>query len=194
MNPVDYARFAERSYSDAPTVGQADSASRMHVYGDVHVFRGTDDVASWVHDFDVALVDIPGLGKLHAGFWSAWQAIRDECLALPVPSAIAGHSLGAALAILCAAEWALRGHVVPVYAFEAPRLCADDTLAHVFRDFAIPFYGTRNGLDLVTQVPPELSCPRVLTCIGKPSMPFDNLTDHGIARVVEALEERHVAE
>jgi triacylglycerol lipase len=186
VNSVDYARLAARSYSDEPTVGQADSASRMHVYGDVHVFRGSDDLASWVHDFDVALVDVPGLGKLHAGFWAAWQAIRSECLALPAPSAIAGHSLGGALAII-AAEWALLGHVVPVYAFEPPRVAGDDTLTHVYRDFAIPFYGTRNGNDLVTQVPPELSCPRVLTCIGKPSMPFDNLSDHSIERVIEAL-------
>lgn len=187
MNPVDYARLAQRAYSDAPTVGQADSASRMHVYGDVHVFRGTDDVDSLLHDFDVALVDIPGLGKLHAGFWTAWQAIREQCLSLPPPSAIAGHSLGGALAILCAAEWALLGHVAPVYAFEPPRIAGDNTLAHVYRDFAVPFYGTRNGNDLVTQVPPSLTCPRVLTCIGKPSMPFDNLIDHSMARVIAAL-------
>lgn len=188
MNPVDYALLAKRAYTDAPTVGQPDSASRMHVYGDVHCFRGSDDIAAWLHDFDVALTDVPGMGKLHAGFWSAWQAIRDECLALPAPSAITGHSLGAALAILCAAEWALRGHVVPVYAFEPPRLCGDDTLAHVYRDFSIPFFGTRNGLDIVTQVPPELSCPRALTRIGTPSFSLDNLTDHSIDRVIAALE------
>ena len=187
MNPVDYALLAQRAYTDAPTVGQADSASRMHVYGDVHCFRGTDDFDSLLHDLDVVLVDVPGLGKLHAGFWSAWQAIRDECLALAAPSAITGHSLGGALAILCAAEWSLRGHVVPVYAFEPPRLCGDDTLARVFRDFAIPFYGTRNGLDIVTQVPPLLSHPRVLTRIGTPSFSLDNLTDHGIERVIAAL-------
>lgn len=187
MKPVDYALLAQRAYSDAPTVGQEDSASRMHVYGDAHAFRGSDDLASWVHDFEVALTDVPGLGKLHAGFWSAWQAIRSECLALPPPSAIAGHSLGGALAIIAAAEWALLGHVVPVYAFEPPRLCGDDTLAHVFRDFTIPFYGTRNGNDLVTQVPGWLSHPRALTPIGHPAEPIDNLIDHEIAHVIEAL-------
>ena len=188
MNPVDYALLAKRAYTDAPTVGQVDSASRMHVYGDVHCFRGTDDFDSLLHDFDVALVDVPGLGKLHAGFWTAWQAIRGECLALPAPSAIAGHSLGAALAIIAAAEWALRGHVVPVYAFEPPRLCADDTLAHVFRDFAVPVFATRNGLDLVTQVPEWLTHPCPLTGIGHPAEPINNLIDHSIERVVEALE------
>jgi hypothetical protein len=188
MTPVDYALLAERSYHDAPTVGKADSASRMHVYGDVHVFRGSDDIDSWLHDFDVALEDVPGFGKLHAGFWTAWQAIREVCLALSPPSAIAGHSLGGALAILCAAEWALQGHAVPVYAFEPPRVAGDGTLANVFRDFAIPFYGTRNGNDLVTQIPTSLTCPRVLTCIGKPLLPVDNIQDHSIERVIEALQ------
>lgn len=188
MNPVDYALLAKRAYSDAPTVGLADSASRMHVYGDVHVFRGSDDLDSWVHDFDVALEDVPGLGRIHAGFWTAWRTIREQCLALPVPSAIAGHSLGAAMAIIAAAEWALLGHVVPVYAFEPPRIAADGTLAKVFADFAIPVFATRNGLDLVTDVPPELTLPCELTHIGTPAFPYPNLIDHAIGHVVEALQ------
>lgn len=186
MNPVDYALLAQRAYTDAPTLGQPDSASRMHVYGDVHCFRGSDDIASWLHDFDCLTMETP-FGKLHAGIWKAWLDIRDPCLALPPPSAIAGHSEGAGLAIFEAAEWARKGHVVPVYAFEPPRLCGDDTLAHVYRDFAIPFFGTRNGLDIVTQVPPELSLPGPLTCIGKPSFSLDNVTDHSIGRVIAAL-------
>lgn len=57
MTPGDYALLAKRAYTDAPTVGRADSASRMHVYGDVHMFRGSDDLDSWLHDFDVVLVN-----------------------------------------------------------------------------------------------------------------------------------------
>ena len=187
MTPVDYALLAQRAYSDAPTVGQADSASRMCVYGDVHAFRGTDDVASFVHDFDLALATVPGLGNLHAGFWSAWQVIRDKCLSMPAPSAIAGHSLGAALAILCAAEWSLRGHVVPVYAFEPPRMFGDAAMQDLLAATRVPWFATRNGLDVVTQVPPGLTLPGPLTRIGRPSFSLDNLTDHGIGRVIEAL-------
>lgn len=187
MNPIDYALLAKRAYLDAPTVGKADSASRMCVYGDVHAFRGSDDVSSFLADADCDTIPVEGLGKLHKGFYGALAAILPDCLALPRPVAVTGHSLGAAMAIIYAAVLAQLGHVVPVYAFEPPRLCGDDTLAHVYRDFAIPFYGSRNGNDIVTQVPPELSCPRVLTCIGKPAMPFDNTIDHSIGRVIEAL-------
>ncbi|MFK2876906.1 lipase family protein [Rhodanobacter hydrolyticus] len=186
MNPVDYALLAQRAYSDAPTIGQADSASRMHVYGDVHMFRGSDDIQSWLHDFDIALVDTP-FGKLHAGIWHAWLDIREPCLALPPPSAIGGHSEGAGLAIFEAAEWAKLGHVVPVYAFEPPRICGDDVLAKMLAVWKVPFFATRNGNDLVTEIPTLMSLPGPLTRIGTPALSLPNLIDHSIDRVIAAL-------
>ncbi|GLQ96461.1 lipase family protein [Dyella mobilis] len=187
MTPRDYAILAQRSYQDAPTVGWPDSASRMHVYDGVHVFRGSDDVDSWLHDFDIDLIDVPGLGKLHAGFYTAWLAIRDQCLALAPPKATAGHSLGGALTLICCAEWALRDVIVPVYAFEAPRLCADGVMAALLKAKNVPVFATRNGNDIVTQVPPLLTRPGELTQIGHASAPFDNVTDHSIGRVIQAL-------
>jgi triacylglycerol lipase len=191
--PLDYAILARRAYTDSPTIGRVDGASRMHIYGapsgDVHVFRGSDDLESWAHDFNIAVENVPGLGLIHAGFWTAWQAIREQCLALPMPSAIAGHSLGAALAIICAAEWAMQGHIVPVYAFEPPRLCGDSTLFHRFLAWDNFCYATRNGHDLVTQVPSLLSFPFPLIPIGMPLFPIDNMADHSIDRVITALAE-----
>lgn len=186
MTPHDYAILAKRTYTDAPTVGRADSASRMHVYGDVHVFRGSDDIDSWLHDFDCLTVETP-FGRMHAGIWNAWFAIREQCLGLPPPSVVAGHSLGGALAIPCAAEWAVRGHIVPVYAFEPPRLCGDKVLAELLQAKQVPFFATRNGNDIVTQVPPDMTLPGTLTRIGTAVAPFDNATDHSIDRVIEAL-------
>ena len=189
MNPIDYALLAKRSYTDAPTVGRADSASRMHVYGDVHVFRGSDDLASFIADADCDVIAVEGLGKLHKGFYGALAAILPECLALPRPSAVAGHSLGAAMAIIYAAVLAQLGHVVPVYAFEPPRLCSDAAMQDLLAANKVPWFATRNGLDVVTQVPPGLTLPGPLTKIGKPSFSLDNLTDHGIGRVIAALQE-----
>ena len=57
MEPVDYARFAQRCYTDTPTVGYPDSASRMRVYGDVHCFRGTDNILAWLHDAECTPVN-----------------------------------------------------------------------------------------------------------------------------------------
>lgn len=187
MKPVDYALLAQRAYADAPTVGWADSASRMHVYGDVHVFRGTDDLAAWLADLECDVIAVEGLGKLHKGFYGALAAILPQCLALPRPSAVAGHSLGAAMAIIYVAVLAQLGHVVPVYAFEPPRLCSDAAMQDLLAVTRVPWFATRNGLDVVTQVPPGLSLPGPLTKIGKPSFSLDNLTDHGIGRVIAAL-------
>lgn len=193
MKPVDYALLAQRAYRDAPTVGQADSASRMHVYGDVHVFRGTDDLASWLADLDCDVIAVEGLGKIHKGFYGALAAILPECLDLPRPSAVVGHSLGAAMAIIYGAVLAQLGHVVPVYAFEPPRLCGDAVMQDLLAANKVSWFATRNGLDVVTQVPLDLSLPGPLTKIGTPSFSLDNVTDHSIGRVIEALihGERH---
>ena len=188
MNPVDYALLAKCAYTDAPTVGKADSASRMHVYGDVHVFRGTDDFAAWLADLNCDVIAVEGLGRIHKGFYGALAAILPECLDLPRPSAVVGHSLGGAMAIIYAAVLAQLGHVVPVYAFEPPRICADAAMQDLLAANKVPWLATRNGLDIVTQVPPELSLPGPLTRIGTPSFSLDNATDHGMGRVIEALE------
>lgn len=189
MQPVDYALLAQRAYTDTPTVGQADSASRMHVYGDVHCFRGTDDALSVLDDADCVPTHVRTLGMVHNGFWRALQVILPDCLQLPVPRAVTGHSLGAAMAILYAGALAQAGHVVEVYAFEPPRICADEVLADLFRAKSVPWFATRNGHDIVTQLPPLLSLPGPLTRIGKPSFSLDNLTDHSIDRVIAALAE-----
>ena len=190
MRALDFARLAQAVYSDPPTIGDPDSASRMHVYevqGEiVHVFRGTDDFASIAADADIATVDVPGLGSLHAGFYGALARILDRCLALPVPSAVAGHSLGAAMAQIYAGILALRGHQVSCYAFEPPRVSADDVLQGVLAE-AGPMYATRNGLDIVTDVPPELNQAWPLLRIGIESAPIPNITDHEIGRVIAAL-------
>ena len=187
MRPVDYALLAQRAYTDAPTVGKVDSASRMHVYGDVHVFRGSDDLASFIADADCDVIAVEGLGRIHKGFYGALAAILPQCLALPRPSAVVGHSLGADMAIIYAAVLAQLGHVVPVYAFEPPRLCGDAAMQDLLAATRVPWFATRNGNDIVTQVPLDLSLPGPLTKIGTPSFSLDNVTDHGIGRVIAAL-------
>lgn len=187
MNPIDYARLAQRCYADTPTVGYPDSASRMRVYGNVHCFRGSDDILAWLHDVDCAPVNVWGLGKVHAGFYGALAAILPGCLALPRPAAVTGHSLGAAMAILYAGVLAQLGHVAPVFAFEPPRVCMDGVLAALLTAWRVPLYITRNGNDVVTQVPLGMTRPGVVTRIGNALLPFANTRDHDISRVVEAF-------
>jgi hypothetical protein len=187
MQPVDFARLAQRAYTDAPTVGLAGSASRMHVYDGVHVFRGTDNFGSLVADGDISVIDVAGLGRVHAGFYAALAAILPACLALPRPTAIAGHSLGAAMAVLYGGVLALLGDAVPIYAFEPPRVTMDGTLNALLIGSTVPWFATRNGRDVITQVPPSFQHAGPITAIGRAVLPFDNLGDHAIARIVEAL-------
>jgi len=68
-----------------------------------------------------------------------------------------------------------------------PRLCADAAIQDLLAANKVPWFATRNGLDIVTQVPPELSLPGPLTKIGTPSFSLDPIEDHGMGRVIEAL-------
>lgn len=188
MTPLDYAKLCQSCYSDAPTVGPADAPSPMHVYGNVQVFRGSADASAWLHDFDVTTVNVAGIGSVHAGFWQALARVLPGCLALPRPAAVAGHSLGAAVAILYAGVLAALGNPTPVFAFEPPRLAGDSALRDLLQAHGVAWYATRNGDDVVTGLPPELTLPGPLTAIGHPFLPFPNTEDHHISRVVAALE------
>lgn len=193
MTPLDAAVLAARAYADAPTVGQNGHASVMHVYGTAHVFRGTDDIDGWLHDLDITTSDVSGLGSVESGFWQALADILPACLALPRPQYVIGHSLGAAMAILYAGVLQLLGTIVRVFAFEPPRLCADKVLFDLNQANALPWYASRNGRDVVTQIPPELSLPGPLTMIGTPELPFDNVLDHRIDSVIAALRAANTA-
>jgi hypothetical protein len=159
----------------------------MHVYGDVHVFRGSDDKESFLADANCSTVDVWGWGRIHAGFFGGYAVLMPALMEMPAPSASVGHSLGAAYAIQHSLAWAARGVIVPIYAFEPPRLCCDDTMQALLLAKQVPFYATRNGNDLVTQVPPGFTLPGPLTQIGKAVLPFDNIEDHSIDRVIKAL-------
>lgn len=184
---VDLARLCARAYSDPPTYGNPDGAGRAHVYDGIVVFRGTDDPASLLTDLDVATVTIPQLGTLHAGFWSAFGEIVGDLMKLK-PKIIAGHSLGAALALIYAGELCRAGHAPSaVYAFEPPRLAMDETLRTLLDAHGIMRFCTRNGLDPITEVPPWMTLPASLSPIGKVTDTLDLISYHMIDAVIASL-------
>ncbi len=192
MTALDYALLAQKSYADAPTFGNVNSAGRAVMYGDVLAFRGSDDISSWVHDIDACPTEVTGLGRVHAGFWSAYMEIKDSVLGA-APSVTTGHSLGAAMAILAAADLCLFGRPPKAcYAFEPPRASIDSTLGNVLAQHGVQIYLYKNGNDLVPDVPIHIPfydwqhC-RPLIHIGKPAEPYPNVTDHEIQRVIDAL-------
>jgi hypothetical protein len=82
------------------------------------VFRGTqftsglDFAQEWAEDAMSLPLESLGAGKVHLGFYGAYQALRqvalDASAAVGVPAAngrvVTGHSLGAAIATLCWAD------------------------------------------------------------------------------------------
>jgi triacylglycerol lipase len=192
MTPRDFALIAQEAYSAAPDIGDADSASRAIIrhtaVGLVVAFRGTDDLASFAADFDIEPFDVVGVGKVYRGFWDAWDAISLPVLAEAAgqPVTLVGHSLGAAIALMCAAYMAVGGNPpAAVWGFEPPKVGVDTGICTVLEN--VPVFLFRNGNDLVPDVPPGGHHAAPLKQIGNASRPFPNIVDHEIARVIAAL-------
>lgn len=192
MTPADYALLAARAYTEQPTVGIASSAARAVDFGSGVVgFPGTNNLACWLADLDAMIDVVPGMGRLHAGFWRAFQSISEQLMSRIDVEVTLGHSEGAALAILYAAQLCIAGKPPKaVYAFEPPRVSACGTLAALFAAHGVQLMLTQNGNDVVPEVPRLLSDwqhPAPLRRIGNPALPFPNVDDHLIAHVVVAL-------
>jgi triacylglycerol lipase len=198
LTPYDFALIAQEAYTSAPDIGVESSASRAIVRqteaGLVIAFPGSDNIASWLHDFDIITVKVSGVGDVHQGFWRAWQAIEADVIAVigDKPVTLVGHSLGGAMAICAAVSLTLADKPpAGVYGFEAPRVSPGAGVRAFLAK--VPVFLTRNGLDVVPQVPPDWSQSADLEDIGHAAIPIDNAIDHDLQRVIAALAPVEVA-
>jgi hypothetical protein len=91
----------------------------------VIAFRGTQDLRNWLTDLDARMVKTD-FGRVHAGFWNAWCSVRKQVSAMVDHKKrvwFTGHSLGGALAMIAAANFALPpdANIAGVYTFGQPR-------------------------------------------------------------------------
>lgn len=192
MSAYDLALIAQEAYNAPPDIGDVNSASRAIIRqtpgGLVIAFRGSDNDACWEADFDAFPMDVDGIGKLHRGIWGAWDAISKPVLAAidGKPVTLTGHSLGGAMAIMCAIQMVVSGNPpAAVWGFEPPRISPGPEFGPLLAHVPITLY--RNGNDVVPMMPPDWHHPVPLTQIGTPELPFDNPFDHKMERVLEAL-------
>lgn len=192
MSPRDWALLAQEAYTAKPDIGVDGSASQAIVRqtddGLCIAFTGTENLDGWGADFDVVPVAVPGAGEVHRGFLDAWRAISVPVLAAIAgkPVTLVGHSLGAAIALMAAMDMTISGNPpVAVYGFEPPRVSPDIGVRTLLAKVPVHLY--KNGLDIVPDIPPGWHHAALLTHIGKPALPFPNVQDHAIARVIQAL-------
>ena len=116
-------------------------------------WRGTDGLRDAFTDLKYIKCDFPGGGRVHRGFFRAFNQIRDDVQAdlekIGLPVVQTGHSLGAAPAIMGAVMWP--AHQVHVYG--CPRVGNGDFVKRL----KCPVRRYENWLDPVTYVPPPTS-------------------------------------
>lgn len=171
--PLPHQRMVRAMVANNPImgfVGRNDATQTMIVS-----FRGTETPEDWLKDFDSLAVpfgDINGSGLIHQGFAAVYLTIRNSVIA-GVDAAkvnatsmwVTGHSLGGAVALLSALDFA-KNAVPPLapqlYTFAGPRV-GDDTFKNLF-DAAIPLcYRVFNRWDIV----PQLPAPPVFIHVGQ---------------------------
>lgn len=137
----------------------------------VVAFRGTSSTSDWLSDALAFQQDYPyakNAGQTHRGFTQIYQSARDQILAVlrkldtGKQLYVTGHSLGGALAVLCAMDVAANtGFRAPgVYLYGAPRV-GDPAFVRAFAERVSGSWRVSNLYDAVTYLPPTtLKIPR----------------------------------
>ena len=121
------AKYAERVYTDEV---YAQGNIEVGVYREgrdrVIVFRGTDSLQDWLTNLKASKSSFPAGGSVHTGFLDGWRLVQDHVFSVAARCTgdiyLAGHSLGGALAVICALDLAYNGTMAKqVATFGAPR-------------------------------------------------------------------------
>ncbi|MCZ2340443.1 MAG: lipase family protein [Bacteroidales bacterium] len=141
----------------ASMVGHVVSADDVAVV----VFRGTDDNSDWLVNLDRNSVETPH-GAIHRGFHSAYQPLKPQILKLLEPLSakhlwITGHSLGGALAVVCAYDLIENEQksVDGIVTFGQPMVARVKLADHLDSILLGRYARFVNDADIVPRVPPS---------------------------------------
>eukprot|EP01095_Lingulamoeba_sp_RSL-Kostka_P017157 TRINITY_DN873_c0_g1_i1.p1 TRINITY_DN873_c0_g1~~TRINITY_DN873_c0_g1_i1.p1 ORF type:complete len:280 (-),score=89.71 TRINITY_DN873_c0_g1_i1:173-1012(-) len=128
-------------------------------------FRGTDDIRNWVIDLlsakKVPYKNVPG-AEVGDGFYDEYKDLSSSVLTAvsnlrsqypTYPIWVTGHSLGAAISVLCAVDLVEQGYDnVNVYNYGLPRVGNQD-FANYYNSKVPNTFRVVNGHDIVPHVP-----------------------------------------
>lgn len=129
-------------------------------------FRGTDSKINWISNFCFEKKIIPYGNsdsniRVHRGFLENYKSIR-QTIHKMIPHnsckiTVTGHSLGAALAVLCAIDlqYNFENHDIEVYLFGCPRV-GNAAFAKSYNKRIFKTLRVSNGNDIVTKIPPAI--------------------------------------
>lgn len=132
-------------------------------------FRGTSSAQDWISDFIASQKRYPYLKEsmyTHKGFTDIYTSARNKLIAsirkLPTSKSlyITGHSLGGALATLCALDLAAHTSFTSIhlFTFGSPRV-GDPAFSKAFSKYVPDSYRLANLFDIVPLAPPNVYKP-----------------------------------
>ncbi|MEY3786555.1 MAG: hypothetical protein RLZ75_762 [Pseudomonadota bacterium] len=130
----------------------------------VIAFRGTTTIQDWMIDAKIGFTNTPH-GKVHRGFNTAldsvWPTLMDTLKQKQIYAQslwITGHSLGGALATLCAARLSLDEHkpINGLYTFGQPRVGDRQYSREIDNELKHRYFRFVNNNDIVTRLPTRL--------------------------------------
>jgi pimeloyl-ACP methyl ester carboxylesterase len=128
----------------------------------VIAFRGTDDVPDWVANLKTLAVSTPN-GRVHRGFDNAYQSVSGQIHRLLKGKRlddkvwVTGHSLGGALAVLCAydLESGQNRSIQGLITFGQPMVGRNDFADHINSILDGKYAHLVNESDVVPRIPPS---------------------------------------
>jgi hypothetical protein len=129
----------------------------------VVVFRGTDNDIDWIVNLAIGSIQTPK-GAIHRGFYNAYRPLKPQIVKLvkaaqPKHLWITGHSLGGALAVVCAYDLIENEglQLDGVITFGQPMVARPQLATYLDSVLLGRFAHYVNGHDIVARVPPTFT-------------------------------------
>lgn len=148
-----------KTFVDSSMIGYVASVDDVTVI----VFRGTDNDVDWIVNLNPSTVETPN-GPIHKGFYNAYQPLKPQIVKLLKNRNskhlwITGHSLGGALAVVCAYDLVENEglKVDGLITFGQPMVARRQLAEHLDALLIGKYAHYVNGSDLVPRIPPSHS-------------------------------------